>query len=136
MELCLNLTYAKYLYITSLWLNVTAVSKKIYIWTTRQFSPESPNKSLCLELPVTQFYSPHHLWGTGSFRDGQMVLNREGWKVLSITYCLLTDALFDLYLWAVHKVPIKMHSQIWRKLIPFDYELDVDLFKQQFKQQQ
>ena len=36
MELYLNLTHAKYLFITPFWLDATAISKKRYIWDNRE----------------------------------------------------------------------------------------------------
>lgn len=43
MKLYLKLTYAKYLFINPLWLEVIAILKNTGYGTTRQFSPESPN---------------------------------------------------------------------------------------------
>ena len=42
-------------------------------------------------------------------------VEQGGWRVLPIMYCLSTDTLADLYLYAVLKLPVRTHCYIRRE---------------------
>ena len=67
------------------------------------------------------------------FHNAGNDVKQWGWHVLSIIYCLSTDILVDTYLRVVFKLLLRTHCPIWRKIISFNLELDLDLIKNSIK---